>query len=96
MIYTDDDRASDIAAQIALTELVRIALSELCYSPDKVEFRRRAERIESAIISGLYGRTLFPGANEATEKTIKERVALHVTNVMTSIMHPDDAGPQSS
>ncbi|MDX8495894.1 hypothetical protein RFN29_30585 [Mesorhizobium sp. VK22B] len=90
MEYTERDRADDIAANLALLELLRIVIGEICYSTDPVEFRRRARVIEEAAVSRLSGRTNFHKANAATETYIKEAACAQVTKIMASIRHPQD------
>ena len=94
--YGAKDRISDIATQIALLELVRVAISELCFTPDKAQFRSRVNAIEQMVVDGLQSRTIFPAANEVTEKSIKEQASLLVTKILTSIRHPDDAAADGS
>lgn len=93
MVYTDEDRAADIATQLALIELVRIAIAEISFTPDRAEFRRRIEAIERTAVDGLTNRRIFPQANDATENLIKEQASTTVTKILTSIRHRDDPTP---
>ncbi|TGR32995.1 MULTISPECIES: hypothetical protein [unclassified Mesorhizobium] len=92
MEYTERDRADDIAANLALLELLRLAIGEICYSADPVEFRRRARAFEEAAVTSISGRTNFAKANEATETYVKEAACAQVTKIMASIRHPQDTG----
>ncbi|MBZ9873495.1 hypothetical protein LB542_21930 [Mesorhizobium sp. BR1-1-9] len=92
MEYSDKDRADDVAGNLALLELLRIVIGEICFSTDPAEFRRRARAFEEAAVRSLSGRTHFEKANQATETYIKEAACAQVTKIMASIRHPQDAG----
>ena len=84
------NRANDIAAMIALQELVRIVVSEMCYNDDVSIFRDNLRKIEQAAVDGITNRRHFPDANDATENYIKENASGHITRIMTTIRHPQD------
>lgn len=83
-------RANDIAAQIAIMELLRVLAGEVCYSDDPAEFKRRLQRIENGTVSAILSRQLFPQANAATESYVKEAAAAWVTSALAGVLHPSD------
>lgn len=81
----------NIAAQIALAELVRIALTELLYHPDRTVFRNRMAKLEDLATSRIEGRQHFPGTSDEIEQFIKTNASAWVTKIITSIAHPEDS-----
>ncbi|RVH27901.1 hypothetical protein [Sinorhizobium meliloti] len=83
----------DVASQLALLELVRFAIGEICHHPDPAIFAQRMKTIEENIIDGLNGRTIFHQAPPETESYIKEVAASQVTKILTSIRHSEERAP---
>ena len=84
-------RAHEIAAQIALAELLRTVIAEVFFTADREEFRKRLAHIEALSIDGLARRKLWPKANEETEKYVKAAAEGWISTIIGSILHPDDA-----
>ncbi|OWK26577.1 hypothetical protein AJ87_05835 [Rhizobium yanglingense] len=84
------NRADDVAVQIALMELVRLAIGEICYHDDPAEFRRRLIKLEEAAVNSLNGRTHFAQATSEVEEYVKASSSALVTKVMSSIRHPSE------
>ena len=84
------DRANDIAAMIALQELLRIVIGEMCYNDDPTAFRENLRKIEQTAVDGITNRRHFPTANDETEAHIKESASGFITRLMTTIRHPKD------
>lgn len=82
------DRVSDVAAQLAFLELLRLVIAEAFFTPDADLFRQRMEALERAAVNGLSSRTPFSGLDDATNNQIKESACDIVTKIMTSIHHP--------
>jgi hypothetical protein len=83
-------RANDIAAQIAIAELLRVIIAEAFYVADRNEFKSRLRALEEATVSGITNRRLFPNANNAAEQYVKEAASGWITNIFASILHPGD------
>ncbi len=90
------DRANDIAAQIATTEMLRILINEAFYTDDLEEFRRRLSRFEDLAVAGITERRHFPEADDQTENYIREAASGYVSTVVSSIVHPKDPRRQRS
>lgn len=83
------DRAHDIAAQIALAEIVRVLVGDLAFHADQAVFAKRIASIEQAVVTGLNSRTLFASADTETETYVKEAACGYVTRLLASVRHPD-------
>lgn len=86
------DRASDIATQYALQEILRHVVGHVFFNPDVTEFKSTMQKLEEACVTGIRSRTIFPSANQATEAFIKESASAFVTKLISSIRHPDESG----
>jgi len=84
------DRANDIAAQIALTEMVRMLISEFLYHPDRDTFRRRLATFEKETAGALAIRKPFPQADDTTNAYIQSAASGFVSKIVASILHSDD------
>ncbi|MGX5719929.1 hypothetical protein [Shinella zoogloeoides] len=73
------------AALIALQELLRLVISEMCYDPDPEKCRQRISRVEEAAVNGITGRRHFPQASEEDEEYTKESASALVSKIMASI-----------
>lgn len=84
-------RAQDIGLFIALQELLRIAISDMCYSPDIEKFESNVRKIEENAINGILNRKHFSTSegNRHMEELIKEYACVLITKLMSSIKHPD-------
>ncbi len=89
-------RANDLAQQIALAELIRLAIGELCFTADRKTFRRRMSVFESTVIDGLNRRRIWKEADGVTEAYIKEAASGYVTRLLASVRHPDDSQPDAT
>ncbi|UXT59651.1 hypothetical protein FY134_18305 [Agrobacterium fabrum] len=81
----DLDRANDIAAQIATTEMLRLILANFLVGTDSEATKRNLVQFEKLAVENIQGRRLFPEANEATETYIKEAAANYISRVIGSI-----------
>ncbi|MFQ6161386.1 hypothetical protein [Sinorhizobium meliloti] len=86
-------RCDEIAGQLALLELVRFAVGEICFHTDQAVFAQRMQAVEEGIINDLNSRTIFDRAPAETESYIKEAIAAQVTKILTSIRHPEEQAP---
>lgn len=81
----EEQRAHDIAAQLALTELLRIVIGEIVDHAEPSVVRARLQSIEAAAVGGITGRDIFPGADPVAVSFIKEAAANWITTVLASI-----------
>ena len=65
-------RAHDLAIQIALAEFVRFALGEMLFSTDRAEFQRRLRVSEESVVLNLQSRKIWAQAHEASEIYVNE------------------------
>jgi len=86
-----EERAHDLAWQIAMLELLRRIVAEAFFHADPAEFRRRMKTLESVTVDELRDRRFFPDKPEAAENFIKETAASVITGILTSIRHPNDS-----
>ena len=81
------NREHDIAAQVALMELMRIVIELVCDTPDPEKFKRRLQAIESAAVERLGDGKRWAHLDEPTETRIKEAAIGWVSRILTSIRH---------
>ncbi|MFG1267653.1 hypothetical protein V5F40_06785 [Xanthobacter sp. DSM 14520] len=87
----EEQRLHDVAAQIALAEMLRLLLAEVLFDPNAETFRKRLQAFENSAVSSILGRDLGSGMNEYTERLLKELATGWITRLMTSIRHPADS-----
>lgn len=90
MEVKDKEKLNDMAATLALQEMLRIIIGELAFNPDRATFRANLRKIEETAVNGLIGRTLFKDAAPEVDEYVKNVAASHVTKVIASIRHPAD------
>lgn len=84
------DTLDNAANDIALMELIRLALAEMLHHDDPQEFRRRVSIFESAAVNSITGRTHFAQLPEEYEEYIKESASAMTTKILASIRHPSE------
>jgi hypothetical protein len=87
-----NDEISGLAAHYATFELLRLIMGEVFFTPDATEFRRRMQAVENAAVSGVMSSRPIPELDEKTNGAIQELASVVITNIMTSIRHPDETG----
>lgn len=83
-------RANDLAIQIALAEMVRFLIGELCYSSDAAEFKRNMNKAEAVLVGSLSSRTLWDKAKPEDEIYIRETASGYITRLLSTIRHPSE------
>lgn len=87
---TEQDQMDNMAALLALQELLRIALGEICFNQDPAIFGENVRKIEETAVNSITGRTSFEKAKPGTEAYVKESASDLVTKILSSIRHPSD------
>lgn len=84
-----NQRADDVAAQIAMMVLLRTVIGEVFFSDNRTVFRQRLSLIEQSAIGALSDQKLWqaPGVNEPY---VREAASAWISRVIASILHPTD------
>lgn len=83
-------RAADIAAQIALAEIVRVLIREVLMHPSPAQFHARLGQLDALVTDGILARTIWDGADGYTETYIKEAATRWASSLISGIQHPND------
>ncbi|MBN7763397.1 hypothetical protein JYP52_19825 [Nitratireductor aquibiodomus] len=87
----NDDQISDVAFNLAVMEMVRLLIAEVCFDEDPEAMKQKLGRFEDLAVSGLSARQHFDDLDQATNTKMSELAAHHVTKIVTSIRHYKDA-----
>lgn len=87
-IVITEERAGDVAVQVALMELLQRVVAELCFVDNKDQYHARLQAIEEAVVESISSRRRFPELEQAAEDHIHESASALVTAMITGIRHP--------
>ncbi|MGA0561724.1 hypothetical protein ACO2RV_04685 [Ancylobacter sp. VNQ12] len=86
----EEQRANDMAAQIALAAITRILIGEIAMHPDPAEFHARLRRLDDAVTGDLLGRHIWPDGDAVAETYVKEAATRWASSLIAGIRHPKD------
>ena len=78
-------KAQEIAGQIAITEILRVLIANLCQATDEATSRANLAKFEELAVNGINSRRHFSEANDETETYIKEVAAGFVSRLVSSV-----------
>lgn len=83
---TDEiQKANEIAAQIATTEMLRLLLANILVGKDDAATKANLAKFEELAVDSINSRQHLPQADETTENYIKEAAAGYVSRIIGSI-----------